>query len=93
MRDYFRVAGWLEGFSLLALFFYAMPLKYYWNEPEMVRPIGAAHGVLFLAYMALAFALSEKENWKQKKLLVAFILSMLPLGTFIFEKKYLSKSA
>jgi integral membrane protein len=89
MRKSFIIVGWIEGISLLALFFYAMPLKYLYGEPEMVRLIGSAHGGLFMAYIALAFALFDRESWTRKKLLLALILSSVPFGTWIFEKKYL----
>jgi hypothetical protein len=33
--------------------------------------------------------LSEKRNWGRNTLALAWGLSCLPFGTFIFEKKYL----
>jgi hypothetical protein len=39
-----------EGISaLLLFFFFAMPMKYFFNDPIYVKQIGMAHGVL-LAY-------------------------------------------
>ncbi|MGB0788445.1 MAG: DUF3817 domain-containing protein, partial [Marinirhabdus sp.] len=46
----FRIISVLEAVSFLLLLGIAMPLKYIWGSPEMVRIVGAAHGVLFLAY-------------------------------------------
>lgn len=89
MYKAFRYVGWCEGISLLALFFYAMPMKYMWGDPQMVRVIGSLHGGLFLAYVALAFALFDRENWSRRKLGIALVLSCLPFGTFIFDRKYL----
>lgn len=89
MLNTFKIVGWLEGISLLALFFYAMPLKYLYGEPAMVRLVGSVHGGLFLAYLVVAFAMSDKYSWGSKKLLLAVILSSVPFGTFIFERKYL----
>ena len=88
MHKAFRYVGWCEGISLLTLFCYAMPMKYIWGDPHMVRIVGSIHGGLFLAYVALAFALSDRENWSKKKLLTAFVLSTLPFGTFIFDRKF-----
>lgn len=42
-----RVAGILEGISCLALFGFAMPMKYVFDNPEFIRPTGMTHGVLF----------------------------------------------
>ena len=47
-----RLAGLLEGWSFVVLLFIAMPLKYAAGQPEAVRVVGMAHGVLFLAYLA-----------------------------------------
>ena len=49
-----RVIGLLEGISFLVLLGVAMPLKYVWDEPQAVRGVGMAHGVLFLAYVTAA---------------------------------------
>ncbi|MDG0815171.1 DUF3817 domain-containing protein [Bdellovibrio svalbardensis] len=85
----FRVLGWLEGISLLVLLFIAMPMKYVMGQPEMVRMVGQAHGMLFLLYVVMAVNLAISHDWKKMKLLMAVILSSVPFGTFFFEKKYL----
>lgn len=92
MHKAFQIVGWIEGISLLALFFYAMPLKYLYGDPSMVRVVGSAHGGLFLAYVFLAFMLYDRENWAQKKLVLALVLSSVPFGTFYFERKHLARS-
>lgn len=90
MHKNFRILGWLEGTSLLTLFFVAMPLKYIWHEPSAVRVVGMIHGLLFLAYVACATILSDREGWAPKKLGLAWLLSVVPAGTFIFDHKYLA---
>ena len=89
MRNYFRYAGWLEGGSYLLLLLVAMPLKYVYGEPGMVRVVGMAHGLLFLSYVGLAFAMSRREGWPVKKLAGAFVASLLPFGPFVFEQRVL----
>ncbi|MCC7460645.1 MAG: DUF3817 domain-containing protein [Proteobacteria bacterium] len=89
MKKGFIITGWLEGVSLLLLFFVAMPLKYIWGQPEMVKMVGMSHGILFILYILGAIMLFSEENWSGKKLGLAFILSCVPFGTFIFERKYL----
>jgi integral membrane protein len=93
MHKAFKIVGWIEGISLLLLFFYAMPMKYVYGDPRMVRVVGSAHGGLFLAYVLLAFVLYDRESWPQKKLVLALVLSSVPFGTFIFEHKYLEPRA
>ena len=89
MKRVFKYVGWVEGVSLLLLFFVAMPMKYIWGQPEMVKHVGMGHGVLFLAYVVLAIQLSTSEDWSMKKTVLAIVLSAVPFGTFYFERKYL----
>jgi len=91
MIKLFRGISLLEGLSLLALLFVAMPLKYIWGNPEYVRIVGMAHGLLFVAYILFAIMTKFELNWKAKTLLVVFVASVIPFGTFYVDKKYLSK--
>ena len=88
MVRFFKIVATLEGISLLLLFFVAMPLKYMFDNPEYIRPMGTAHGVLFIAYMVLALVLKIKQNWPVSKLFIVWIASVLPFGTFYIEWKY-----
>ncbi|MBL7715500.1 MAG: DUF3817 domain-containing protein [Bdellovibrionales bacterium] len=89
MKSYFRWVGWFEGSSLIALLFFAMPMKHLWNDPSWVKSVGPIHGLLFLIYVFTAFSLSSRENWSKKKILICLVLSSVPFGTFVFERKYL----
>jgi integral membrane protein len=89
MDKIFRYVGWLEGGSYLVLLLIAMPLKYIWGNPEMVRIVGMAHGLFFLAYLGVAFAMYDKYDWDIKKLGWAVTASLLPFGPFVFEAKAL----
>ena len=89
MIQVFKLVGWLEGSSLILLLGLAMPLKYFFGYPSLVSMVGAAHGALFLIYCALAFWLGFKLNWKITTLLTSLVLSCLPFGTFVFERKFL----
>jgi len=78
--------GNIEGISYLILLFIAMPLKYFAGMPDAVRIVGMLHGVLFIAYViALAYC-TNYYGWKIKRVLVAFLLSLVPFGTFFLEK-------
>jgi integral membrane protein len=87
----FRVIGWLEGSSFLLLLFVGMPLKYIWENPVAVKALGMPHGILFIAYVLLANMIAEEMEWPLKVRAFAFIASVLPFGTFIFEHRYLKK--
>lgn len=89
MLKFFKIIALLEGLSLLALFFVAMPMKYMMGNPSLVPPVGMAHGVLFVAYVILAIMLKFEDNWTWKKFGIVFLGSLLPFGTFYVEKKIL----
>lgn len=91
MIKLFRGISLLEGLSLLVLLFVAMPLKYVWGNPEYVRVVGMAHGLLFVAYILFAIMTKFELNWKVKTLFIVFAASVIPFGTFYVDKKYLSK--
>lgn len=89
----FKLISTLEAISFLLLLFIAMPMKYFFDQPEMVRYVGMGHGILFVLYVIGAYWMYEKLNWKFKTFLLTVLCSVLPFGPFYVEKKYLPKSA
>lgn len=92
MINVFRWLGRFEGFSFLLLLLIAMPLKYIWGNPEAVRVVGMAHGVLFMLYLFVGNFIAQQLNWSKKVWALSYIAAVLPLGTFLFERKYLPHS-
>lgn len=90
MIKIFRGISLLEGISLLVLLFIAMPVKYILGDPEYVKHVGMAHGLLFVAYILFAIMTKFELDWKPKTLLIVFAASVIPFGTFYIDKKYLS---
>jgi integral membrane protein len=90
MIKIFRGISLLEGISLLVLLFIAMPIKYILGDPEYVKHVGMAHGLLFVAYVLFAIMTKFELDWKPKTLLIVFAASVIPFGTFYIDKKYLS---
>ncbi len=92
-HTWFMWLGRLEGYSLLFLMFIAMPMKYFLDQPEWVKHSGRAHGGLFIVYCVAALVLSERHQWSRSQLALAWGLSCIPFGTFIFERRYLGRGA
>ena len=90
MIKVFRIISYLEGISYILLLFIAVPIKYYANDPSLVKLLGMPHGLLFVAYVILSLVSSKKYNWKFIKTLVVLISSIIPFGTFYVDYKYLS---
>lgn len=91
MLKLFRIIAFLEGTSLLLLLFFAMPMKYYFQEPIYVRTIGMAHGILFVIYIIFAIMLKIECSWTFKRMSIICLASVVPFGTFYVEKKYLNQ--
>lgn len=89
MQPTFRLVGVLEGLSFLILLGIAMPMKYLMGQPEAVRLVGMAHGVLFLGYVALAGVLGSEKGWPARQMAMAVVAAVVPFGTFVFDHKYL----
>lgn len=85
----FRIVAFLEGVSYILLLGIAVPIKYGFNDPTYVKLLGMPHGLLFVAYIFLAFMVSSELNWKSKTLWIVLLASIIPFGTFYIEKKYL----
>lgn len=71
------------------MLFLAMPLKYFFDLPQMVQIVGMAHGVLFVAYVIGAVLMFKPMNWTNKTLFIVIACSVLPFGPFYVENKYL----
>lgn len=88
----FRWVALLEGASFLVLLGIAMPLKYMAGYPLAVRVAGAAHGVLFVAYVLLVAALFLVQRWPLSRVVQALALSLVPFGTFVLDRRLREES-
>ncbi len=89
---FFRLIAFLEGLSLLFLFFIAMPIKYVLGNPSVVKSVGQMHGLLFLLFVFFAIKISAEQDWVFKKTTWKVLLSsFIPFGTFYIDKQILSK--
>ncbi len=82
-----RAVGFLEGLSFLLLLFIAMPMKYMWGNPILVKYVGMGHGVLFVAFLAVLFVVCEKQKWSLNMFVLGLIASIMPFGPFVFDHK------
>jgi integral membrane protein len=85
IRNFLSI-GKLEGLSFLTLLFIAMPLKYMFNHPEIVRVVGMLHGVLFVFFIISIVILLQNKQLSVKNAVFAFLLSIIPFGTFFLKK-------
>ena len=82
----FRLIAFAEGVSFLVLLFVAMPLKYLAGLPLAVRIAGSLHGLLFVAFLWALFRVTLEREWPLKRWLSALVSSVVPFGTFVFDR-------
>ena len=91
MKLLFRIVAFIEGISYLLLMTVGLYFKYQLNDDSYVKLLGMPHGILFSIYILIAFLLRKKENWSYKDFAIILSSSIIPLGTFYIDRKYLLK--
>jgi integral membrane protein len=88
-----RVIALVEGVSFLVLLFVAMPLKYAAGMPMAVRIVGAIHGGLFLLFLWALMQATDEAKWPWSRAGAAFVASVVPFGTFVFDRSLRAEQA
>lgn len=85
-----RLLAFLEGVSLLALVFIAVPAKHIFGDPDLVRAIGPVHGLLFLLFIFNTLAVGVEQRWNFRTTTWKVLLAcVIPFGTFYIDRKIL----
>jgi integral membrane protein len=88
----FRLIANIEGWSYIILLLVAMPLKYLADMPMAVRIVGTLHGVLFVGFCISLLEMLIRFRWSIIKIVLVFLSSLVPLGTFIMDRQLFGKS-
>ncbi|WP_452220826.1 DUF3817 domain-containing protein [Lacinutrix salivirga] len=88
----FRIVAFLEGVSYILLMG-ASIYKRTNGDDSFVKLLGMPHGLLFVAYVALAIFLQSTYKWNGKTLAIILAGSLIPFGTFYVDYKYLKPLA
>jgi integral membrane protein len=89
MKQLVSIISYLEGISALCLFAVAMPMKYIGGDPELVSIVGAIHGGLFVAFMAILL-IGMNKHWNRTALFHGFVAAVVPAGPFLFDGMLIS---
>ena len=89
MLNTFRIIAFLEGVSYILLMGAAIYKRMPSGSDQYVKLLGMPHGLLFVAYIALAIFLRTTYKWDIKTFGIILLASLLPFGTFYIDKKYL----
>lgn len=83
MIQSFRFIALIEGFTTLALFLVAMPLKYLFDYPALVPTVGLVHGIAWIIYvvgMVIFLPGARLSAWLWVR---TFLAALVPFGTFL----------
>ena len=82
----FRKVGFWEGISYLTLVG-NMILKRIFEYIDITYIIGMVHGVLFIGFCILLAKLWFSKEFSFKEVVLSFVASLLPFGTFVADDK------
>ncbi|WP_054957438.1 MFS transporter [Paenibacillus dakarensis] len=82
-----RIAGILDGISLLVLLGIAMPLKYIWGFDEAVSIAGSIHGGIFVIYALAILYAALRVKWSLLWPAAALLAAFIPFGNFVLDPK------
>ena len=93
-----RILGNIEGVSwilLLGVVIYRECLG--WDRVfvfgiDLVKRLGMTHGVLFMAYCILLALCMRKFKWSFGFGVYLFVATLIPVGTFVTDRKLKDKS-
>jgi integral membrane protein len=86
LRNY-RVIAWVTGVGLLVLVLVAMPLKYFFGQPQLVALVGMTHGFLYMIYIVCTLLLAERCRWKPLDALLILVAGTVPFASFVAERR------
>ena len=89
-----RLVALLEGLSLIVLVGVAVPLKYGYHDPSLVKTMGPVHGMLFLLFVINTLSVGLEYKWKFRETTWKVLLAcLIPFGTFYVDYTILSRMA
>ncbi len=93
MLNLFRFVALIEGVTTIALFLVAMPMKYWFDNPVLVPPVGMTHGIAWLAYLVAMAVCLPGKGFSAWEWLRTFLVALFPFGTFLNDPMIKRKAA
>lgn len=83
----YRVMAFTTAALLIILVFVGIPLQFAAGRPEVANLVGTMHGVLYLVYLYVAFALTRRLGIPKWKMALVLLAGTVPFCAFIAERK------
>lgn len=84
----YRFMAYLTGTMLIILVFVGIPLQVFAHYLAVEHVVGAIHGVLYIIYLVVAFAMTRLVRMRTASLGTVLVLAagILPVLTFVIER-------
>lgn len=88
-----RLAGLVEGTTLVFLVLVAVPLKHITGYPQVVSAAGPVHGLAFVFYVVALVDNFSGGGWTVREMLRTGLACFVPFGTFLNERYLAARAA
>ena len=84
----YRIMAWVTGVVLIVLCFVGIPLQVFAGNQVVVKYVGTAHGILYIIYLVVAFAMTRVVGIKVASPATIIVLAAgtIPVLTFVVER-------
>jgi integral membrane protein len=84
----YRTLAYLTGTVLIILCFVGIPLQVFASNLVIVKYVGTAHGMLYIVYVIVAFAMTRMVRMKVASpgTVIVLLAGTIPVLTFIVER-------
>lgn len=72
---------------LIVLVFVGIPLQVAANRPAVVNVVGTLHGLLYIVYLFVAFALTRRLGTPKWQMALVLLAGTVPFAAFVAERK------
>jgi integral membrane protein len=84
----YRTLAYVTGTVLIILCFVGIPLQVFASNLVIVKYVGTAHGMLYIVYVIVAFAMTRMVRMKVASpgTVIVLLAGTIPVLTFIVER-------
>jgi integral membrane protein len=84
----YRVMAYVTGVMLMILCFIGLPLQFFAHNDVIARYVGTAHGILYIIYLVVAFAMTRMVGIRILSVTEFLVLlaGTVPVLTFVIER-------
>jgi integral membrane protein len=84
----YRIMAYVTGTMLVILCFVCIPIQVWGHNSSPAKIVGTAHGVLYIIYIVVAFAMTRMVRMKTASpgTFIVLLAGTIPILTFVVER-------